>query len=943
MNKRFCPTSSVPSRDAGVALIFALAVLALLLVMLIGFLASSILEHRIAYNQSSEVASRIAVRSALARAEVQLLNYSDPAWFRSLDNTKAVQPLVSVDGTLAKTTQANSAYPEMKRLLKKYLAPPPVSGSDSDDTLKNWFPNADTATTEDYYPQWIYLEADGRLTGRFAYAIVPSLGINPALFGTGATERKGGVSFEELPISGLAFLTAAGQTTVKQPYGTAGFTDWMSLDLLSGGRGLWADASFTKTGVATEFATGKVTNRELVNAYFSVDMLKAEEKSVNDKWLAGAGDDRTDLSQKITFSQAQTLLSHIDDSHHLRDQVAANLADYTDEDDTPTSDVAPGNWKTTAPTYTGNEMTPYINQVVPTLHFTVTYNETKLETTPASGSTPAKYKVTQTVKVEYQADVATTLVNIYPKTFSGNADNKVFLKNLDITFTTSAVEGEADPPDPLSGTGNAPEEKTLNQTSQEAVFHDKMVTSAGTEVAEFPAHSYVRSSSPKTSLATVKTFNREFTNKEATDDIPKLTIQVQVSAVTVGPAILEWVSKKSDDSTAAQQVDYVASLSGGSVATNNIAIFDGKKVSEFSASYEKVETPELFLGFEVDDPRCNLAADQWNACTPVMLMSNLGKKNADTDAQNTDPTKEKDLEPDSDPVNLSTAYIRNGAMESPWELAFIHRGAPWQTVNLRSAVSPLESGYSGKEKNYFNDGILWDKIKFSANAEDYKFNLNLPAQYESAFGVLPKGLKYHDPAQPLAAVGGALDVTSGTALPDAAAQELKQWIANKCYDAGGADPTAGEAYQRYIHRGMLANVIFDWARRGDNSPYKSTLKEAHLSELIAKIVPLVRCGDTYEYFTVFAVGQAIKDVGSSGGSLFYKYGSDGKITGTPQACALGTYEKDFDQITAESYLVARIRREVESCEGKESCKLGIHDPACTFKLTVLESYTLDEP
>ena len=62
------------SSEDGVALIFALAMLALLLIMLIGFLASSILEQRIAYSYRDDVGSKLLVRGALVHAKKLLEN-----------------------------------------------------------------------------------------------------------------------------------------------------------------------------------------------------------------------------------------------------------------------------------------------------------------------------------------------------------------------------------------------------------------------------------------------------------------------------------------------------------------------------------------------------------------------------------------------------------------------------------------------------------------------------------------------------------------------------------------------------------------------------------------------------------------------------------------------------------------------------------------------------
>ena len=75
MNKREYMKDN--TRESGVALVFALALLALLLIMLIGFLASAIFEQRIAYNQSGQSITRTIARSALQRAANLLAVYEN--------------------------------------------------------------------------------------------------------------------------------------------------------------------------------------------------------------------------------------------------------------------------------------------------------------------------------------------------------------------------------------------------------------------------------------------------------------------------------------------------------------------------------------------------------------------------------------------------------------------------------------------------------------------------------------------------------------------------------------------------------------------------------------------------------------------------------------------------------------------------------------------------
>lgn len=925
-----------PARDAGVALIIALAVLALLLVLLIAFLASTILEHRIAYNQSSQVASRLAVRSALTRAQFQLKNYGDDlAWIRTEDNAdnKVIAPLVSCSGTLSsaktKPDAATCAMSALRPLLENYL------------TVRNYFPHADASGTSDYYPQWIDLTVSAgggtvpRLTGRYAYVVLPNLGIAPAWMGTGSTARSGGADFRELPLTGLGFLTSAGITRVTS------LNRWLSFELLTGGKGIYDSSDYyDTTTVKNEFHTSTVENWELAGLYFTPDAQTFAEKRPDSSWRPHKGSERMNLRLKkfvasdlATLTGSSGLFADFDSA--VRDQVAANLIDYTDTGDVPTSNVAPADWKTTTthPAYTGNECTPYINQIVPMVEVKAEYSVPQVAP-PLAPET--RYSVMREVKVTYCGDLLVELINIYPKNFSGGDGGTVFIKDLKITGKVTLAEG-------AGGGGGVSTLKEANFTL-EGDFTTKTVASIG-------QRTYVAVSLPDD--ASIRTFKTLFTHSYADlyddlENLPKWYVTATVDSVQFDRAVLEWDGAN---------VDYVK----GSSRTPSDKIFinqgdaDCFQSASTDASVQETRNGSAYLSYEVIDPRCNLQStdDFWSFSSKmtdkfVLMTANVPNyearnTNTPSDAKNTDPTEEKDLEPEKDPVYLSTAYIRNGAMHSPWELALIHRGTPWQTINLKSALHPLDADYDSKKGSYLNDAVLLERVCFADSAAK-KFNIDLPAQHESAFGVLTKGLAYHDPASNLVSVDSALAVTGdGTVvLSDAEAKDLAKWIANKCYDAGGADPAASTAkcYQRYLHRGMLANVIMDWARNG-TSPFKSKpLKEAHLSELVGKIAPLTRCGDTYEYFTVYAVGQSIKDFG--GTNKFYKYDSDGKLINTQESAEFGKFDEGIDQITAQTYLVARIRREIVSCKGEECCKLGLHDPGCTFKLTVLESYTLDE-
>ena len=96
MNKKVY-FGNTPDRQDGAALVIALGLLALLLLMLIGFLASSLLEQRIAYSYTDNVGSRLLARSALVRAKSQLASLEDLMWFRNRSvDVKLFAPIVSI-------------------------------------------------------------------------------------------------------------------------------------------------------------------------------------------------------------------------------------------------------------------------------------------------------------------------------------------------------------------------------------------------------------------------------------------------------------------------------------------------------------------------------------------------------------------------------------------------------------------------------------------------------------------------------------------------------------------------------------------------------------------------------------------------------------------------------------------------------------------------------
>ena len=117
--------------------------------------------------------------------------------------------------------------------------------------------------------------------------------------------------------------------------------------------------------------------------------------------------------------------------------------------------------------------------------------------------------------------------------------------------------------------------------------------------------------------------------------------------------------------------------------------------------------------------------------------------------------------------------------------------------------------------------------------------------------------------------------------------------------------------------------------------------DSYLEEIVSKIAPLTRAGEPYEYFTIYAVAQSIKDVGGPTGKnkTISRYDRKGDLQ--EGECQQGKWEANFDEVTGEVFLVARVRREL-ICKDTENCKEGRHDSGCKYNLHVIESYTINE-
>jgi hypothetical protein len=354
---------------------------------------------------------------------------------------------------------------------------------------------------------------------------------------------------------------------------------------------------------------------------------------------------------------------------------------------------------------------------------------------------------------------------------------------------------------------------------------------------------------------------------------------------------------------------------------------------------------EFSIAFQTNDPRQNLNPDDWSttetpfaaiapASAPYSSVGTLGTKNIFNGVA-VDPSSasfDKDLEIVTDPAynqgaavgsqSLSTAYIRNNQMRSPWELGLIHRAAAWQTINLKEydpnkgykfvAANVPDASYpyaripgGGAYSDPVNgggDANILNQVKMIGTAtSNNKININ-SAYVDSSTGkniTLQALLANIRIGNTFLNVGTAAGDAEGAKIiaPSAGIDNLVLAIMTK---RNGMD---------YLTRAEVANAKTS-ATATTNALSNGACgipqdTDAKQEELIGKFINLTDVGGKNNYFYVIVLAQAIKDVGGpSGGSGFtISKRKGGNLYSA--ACKLGTFDYDstnsiyFDEIIAE--------------------------------------------
>lgn len=426
--------------------------------------------------------------------------------------------------------------------------------------------------------------------------------------------------------------------------------------------------------------------------------------------------------------------------------------------------------------------------------------------------------------------------------------------------------------------------------------------------------------------------------------------EVQIDAVAVkrGPLLLRGVYSDGEGGSSEFGVDYVRSTE----KEENILKFNP---TGSALSLSQVEDFTFLLGgIQGMDPRQNLNEDDWHVSaratagtsqwdavmdvstgTPVTGKANVSH-GSDAPAHPFDPgtatdTGKYDQEKKvanngpawgDDTNHLSTAYIRNAPMQSLWELGVIHRGAAWQTLNLKAAGAPKDPSspatatsispadmkqnlaWSNAEGTSYSsgDGGILEQVKLTENAYCYgKIDINMlcsdtsinkgyQSKYDDEMGqVLFNNIRYGQEISKF-----ETDTATGSTLSFSSGSPLSQVVT--AMTSSDKRPFASRTQ------------FLDWTTGGNslaNAFGAATLtsaSDAQLEEIVGKTINLLKAEPSASNVIQFiVVAQTIRDLS---GTVARVRPDDAKVV--TRNCAYGQFDvaryidKDGSKITSDA-------------------------------------------
>lgn len=820
------------NNESGVALLFALGILSLLLVLGLAFASNALLAQKVAYNNSSRSQAKLLAQSAISRIAIAMMYYQYQA------DAKGIIPVnysaIYSDGADGIDEDGNVFADGLYSTDDSLLTPPTSSVSASFEANSNTYK----------LPKWAFIfdkpkgEDDRKIIGRIAYQQViddekgiSKINLDNVLHGIYSQETNPRIPWNNRWGKSINELNLGSSTPFKEWQETLAPESASDLDIssLADFFNAYSDPSepfFDYTNVNSDgyknknfverWFTGGKTKAE--PEFYRYDISSTEYKSLHrfnlgdltdcyledDIWYDRFRKDTSLTINKNTDTFLTQLLAADSKEFNLtedltppdtgipflkqianepgtfstlearRKQIAANLNDYCDPDSKPTSDVDATNWSVeegaTEPTFTGNERTPYIYELGYKLEI---YHQ-------ADGATKTKgFEVDVTNKeLGFQLALfpAVKLAQIYeniPDDFQKfifkNSVKEISLKGKIIEATYNGIKYKYKNAEGNEVEASSPASGTIEVADKEIKFEPKWNITPSTGTGELllnkpnDAHNNISFDLSLNGypFGEAKDSNNWHGEKYQTDVAglfdKEILIKVVTSTTSLDPKDIVSVSGPTSVEITKVNVSEVTVKRGALLLQGQLKDTSSPFGVDFVRAPQKEENSLKFKttgsalslseaeaftfllgGIRGMDPRQNLNEDDWHVSaratagtsqwSAVMDVSTgtpvTGKANVSPDPA-LDPPFDPGMATDTskydqekkvanngpawgdDTNHLSTAYIRNAPMQSLWELGVIHRGAAWQTLNLKAAGAPGGGG-SISPSDMKQLGNVWD-------------------------------------------------------------------------------------------------------------------------------------------------------------------------------------------------------------------------------------------
>ncbi len=926
-------------REHGMALLFTLCILSMALITAMIFSSISSTSRKVAAAYVDSSAARILADGIVTRAMLALMQ-SDNASY-ACSNYKTSPP----------NGNANDYSSDWIWKLEK-------TGvfSFNDGPLRfsrtNYYDRDDTRC-----PSWEYVygkvygdTTNERILGRYAYvAIGMNDQLNPNALGrrnypdfdnSMYQKRLGRWTCEPQFIfrstrHGWNFTQAIYPDKIREKYPTDG----------------WNDLEFFLTDMVTEGGSNsdKLQLKMMADQYFDVSLqgeynkFRSDGKAVGDLTQHGLGDGESyrfplirndwDSISLATVKGAIPWFNNANASQANVNQTVANLINYNASiNRPPVTDNE--NWLGGTPTYTGNKRTPYINEVQADVsvggNLGMRLQDRYLE--DPNNPTSWKWRVWYTdCSYNHELTLNVETVNMYPTT--GGSDGAI---SVQAPILIGEVSYEYLNPENNASNDWRPATIRFNaDTAWE-------VTQSGSP-AGYNVYTYMLDSG---SVGSVTTPHRDGYDRPMGHEgdfygyIKVRNVRVSLDRVVMR----DYAGRNADLSLMPPLLQNGRSFVTGA---------GGEQVAG-SGDFSK----HFYFDAQVNDPRHNLGREQWTATFAEQenqINSTLGGRNnvislgANHDNEKTD-----------DPVysgsnSISTAYIRHAPMISLWELGAIHRGTPWQTINLKCA----SKNGTRMEAYQTGDGHLLDQVALTTSTERGNddvlgmINLNCVANFGGSSAPFAfKSLFINFPVYQTYA-----NMYNGTAAGGTITGDSVDSDKNGNTDADAYAKDLSEAVTYATSQGHLQRrtAVFPVAYGSGDQMEKiipKNVPDAQAEEIFSRVVNLLKWNKQQtKRATILVLAQTIRDVGGvtlqknisdkdlevvrDAGFLEYSSGNVSNKSTAPtgvsaasirsafasRATAYKQYDNLYDEITGEAKIIVRLEWDESANENKGAWKV----------------------